>query len=342
MRLQTAARIAALSATLSVLAGPVRGQSVEEFYKGRNVSMVIGFSAGSGYDIYARLLARYMGRYIPGRPTIVAQNMPGAGSLRAAQYVAGVAPKDGSVVGTMSRSLPVEPLIGEAKFDGRGFTWIGNIANNNSLCATWHETGIKTWLDVMTKPFVLGGQGPGSDLDNFALILKNMFGAKVKLVSGYPGGSEVNLAVERRELDGRCGWSWDSIKSTRPEWVRDKKINLLVVFALEKAPDIGPDVPLILEKAQSEEQRQVLRVHLAGQAFGRPFFAAPGIPEDRKAALRAAFDATMRDSEFVAEAEKLRLEVSPMTGAEIERVLGEVYALPKQLIDKARAAIRNQ
>ena len=233
-------------------------------------------------------------------------------------------------------------MVGGAKFDGRAFTWIGNIANNNSLCATWHDSSVKTWQDAMTKPFVLGGEGPGADLDNFALILKNMFGAKVKLVSGYPGGTEVNLAVERRELDGRCGWSWDSIKSTRPDWIRDKKINLIVVFALERVAGIGSDVPLILDKATSDEQRQVLRVHLAGQAFGRPFFAAQGIPEDRKAALRAAFDATMKDPEFVAEAEKLRLEVSPMTGAEIERVLGEVYALPKELIDKARAAIRNQ
>lgn len=338
MRMQAAA---VLSLAITLSAGPARAQSVEEFYKGRNVTMVIGFSAGSGYDIYARVLARYMGRYIPGKPNIVSQNMPGAGSLRAAQYVASVAPKDGSVLGTMSRSLPVEPLIGDAKFDGRAFTWIGNIANNNSLCATWHDSGIKTWQDAMTKPFVLGGEGPGSDLDNFALIMKNMFGAKAKLVSGYPGGSEVNLAVERRELDGRCGWSWDSIKSTKPEWVRDKKINLLVVFALERAPDIPADVPLVLDKAQNDEQRQVLRVHLAGQAFGRPFFAAQGIPEDRKAALRAAFDATMKDPEFIAEAEKLRLEVSPMQGVEIERVLGEVYALPKELIDKARAAIRN-
>jgi len=144
-----------------------------------------------------------------------------------------------------------------------------------------------------------------------------MFGAKVKLVSGYPGGSEVNLAVERRELDGRCGWSWDSIESTRPDWLRDRKINLLVIFALERAAEISPDVPLILDKARDDEQRQILRVHLAGQAFGRPFFAAPGIPEDRKATLRSAFDATMKDPEFVAEATRLRLEVSPMAGGEI-------------------------
>ncbi|HEX4555204.1 MAG TPA: hypothetical protein VH249_14525, partial [Xanthobacteraceae bacterium] len=168
---------------------PVHAAGVEDFYRGRTVSLIIGFSVGSGYDLYARLLARHIGKHIPGRPAVVAQNMPGAGSVKAATYVFSVAPKDGSVIGTMSRSLPVEPLIGDAKFDGRAFSWIGNIANNNSVCATWHDSGIKTWQDAMTKPFVLGGEGPGSDLDNFALIMKNMFGAKVKLVSGYPGGT---------------------------------------------------------------------------------------------------------------------------------------------------------
>ena len=201
---------------------------VEEFYKGRSVSLIIGFSAGSGYDIYARLLARFIGRYIPGNPTIVPQNMPGAGSQGRACTSTRVAPKDGSVIGTMSRSLPIEPLLGDAKFDGRSFTWIGNIANNNSLCAMWHTIGIKTWQDVMTKPFVLGGAGTRLRPRHVrARILKNVFGAKVKIVSGYPGGNEVNLAMERREIDGRCGWSWDSIRSTRPDWLRDKKINLL-------------------------------------------------------------------------------------------------------------------
>ena len=334
----------ACAMTLSAAASiptPAQSQSVAEFYKGRNMTMVIGFSAGSGYDIYARLLARHMPKYIPGNPTIISQNMPGAGSLRAAQYVAQVAPKDGSVIGTMSRSLPVEPLVGEGKFDGRAFTWIGNIASNNSLCATFHSTDIKTWQDMLTKPFVLGGEGPGADLDNFALVLRNLFGAKIKLVSGYPGGTEVNLAVERRELDGRCGWSWDSIKATKPDWLRDNKINLLVVFALERAADLPAHVPLILEKAQTEEQRQILRVHLAAQAFGRPFFAAPGIPEDRKAALRAAFDATMKDPDFIAEATKARLDVIPSKGAEIEKILNEIYATPADIIAKAKQAVKN-
>ena len=335
------ARMGLAAALTAAVASPIQAQSVEEFYRGRSMPLIIGFSVGSAYDLYARHLARFMGRYIPGNPTIVPQNMPGAGSQRAAQYIYSVAPKDGSVFGTMSRSMPIEPLLGDAKFDGRAFTWIGNIANNNSLCAMWHAVGIKTWQDVITKPYVLGGQGPGSDLDLFGTLLKNVFGAKVKMVTGYQGGNDVNLAMERREIDGRCGWSWDSIRSTRPDWIRDKKIDLLLVFALEKSPDIPAEVPLALDKVPSEEMRQIVRVHLAGQAFGRPFAAPPGIPADRKAALRAAFDATMKDPEFVSEAKKAGLEVSPITGAEIDRLLAGIYALPPDLIEKAKQVMKN-
>jgi tripartite-type tricarboxylate transporter receptor subunit TctC len=324
-----------------LIAPSAHAAGVEDFYRGRTVSMVVGFSSGSGYDLYARLLARHIGKHIPGNPNVIAQNMPGAGSLKAANYVFAVAPKDGSVIGTMSRSLPVEPLLGDLQLDARRFTWLGNITNNASLCATWHTTTVKTWADVLTKPFTLGGEGPGADLDNFALILKSMFGAKIKLVTGYPGGSEVNLAIERGEIDGRCGWSWDSIKSTRPDWLRDKKLNLLVVFALAKTGDIPPDVPLIMDLAKTDEQRNILRMHLAGQYLGRPFFAPPGIPDDRKAALRAAFDATMKDPDFIADARKMQLEVNPVSGAEIDRLLTEIYATPKDVIEKARAAIRN-
>jgi tripartite-type tricarboxylate transporter receptor subunit TctC len=337
---------AALTAVIAVgvtMATPLTAQSagVEEFYKGRTVALVIGYSAGSGYDIYARLLGRYIGRHIPGNPSVIAQNMPGAGSLKAANYIYGVAPKDGSIIATIGRSAPIEPLLGDAQFDGRKFTWLGSIASNSSLCTTWHTTAIKTWQDVLTKPFALAGEGSGSDPDNFARILKNLFGAKVKLVAGYPGGTEMNLAIERREVDGRCGWSWDSIKSTRPDWLRDKKINLLAVFSLQRAADIPAEVPLIGELATSEEQRQILRVHLSGQALGRPFFTSPGVPEDRKAALRAAFDATMKDPDFIADIIKVKLEVIPASGAEIDRLLAEVYATPKDVIEKAKQAVRN-
>ena len=332
------ALIAAIAITVPTGA---RSAGVEEFYKGRTISLIIGYSVGSGYDIYARLLARFIGKHIPGRPAVVAQNMPGAGSIKAAMYLHGVAPKDGSVIATIGRSAPLEPLLGDAPFDGRSFTWLGSIASNSSLCASWHATPIQTWQDALTKPFALAGEGSGSDPDNFARILKNVVGAKVRLVTGYPGGTEMNLAIERGEVDGRCGWSWDSIKSTRPDWLRDRKINLLAVFSLQKAADIPSEVPLIGDLARSDEQRQILRVLLAGQGLGRPYFTSPGVPEDRKAALRAAFDATMKDPDFLAEIAKARLEVSPTSGVEIDRLLADIYATPREVIEKAKQAVRN-
>ena len=267
---------------------------------------------------------------------VVAQNMPGAGSIKAAMYVYGVAPKDGSVIATIGRSAPLEPLLGDAQFDGRTFAWIGSIASNSSLCATWHATAIQTWQDVLTKPFALAGEGSGSDPDNFARILKNVFGAKVRLVTGYPGGSEMNLAIERGEVDGRCGWSWDSIKSTRPDWLRDRKLNLLAVFSLEKAADIPAEVPLIVDLASSDEQRQILRVLLAGQGLGRPYFTSPGVPEDRKAALRAAFDATMQDPEFRAEATRIQADLAPSTGEDVQERVKRIYATPRPVIDRVK------
>jgi tripartite-type tricarboxylate transporter receptor subunit TctC len=334
--------VVALIAAIAITApSGVRSAGVDEFYKGRTISLIIGYSVGSGYDIYARLLARFIGKHIPGRPAVVAQNMPGAGSIKAAMYLHGVAPKDGSVIATIGRSAPLEPLLGDAQFDGRSFTWLGSIASNSSLCATWHATPIQTWQDALTKPFALAGEGSGSDPDNFARILKNVFGAKVRLVTGYPGGTEMNLAIERGEVDGRCGWSWDSIKSTRPDWLRDRKLNLLAVFSLQKAADIPSEVPLIGDLARSDEQRQILRVLLAGQGLGRPYFTSPGVPEDRKAALRAAFDATMKDPDFLAEIAKARLEVSPTSGVEIDRLLGDIYASPREVIEKAKQAVRN-
>jgi len=252
-----------------------------------------------------------------------------------------VAVKDGSVIATVGRSVPLEPLLGEAQFDARSFTWLGSIASNSSLCVTWHSSAIKTWQDALTKPFALAGEGSGSDPDNFARILKNLFGAKVNLVTGYPGGTEMNLAIERGEVDGRCGWSWDSIKSTRPNWLREHKLNLLAVFSLQRASDILDKVPLIGDLAATEEQRRILHVHLAGQAFGRPFFTSPGVPAERKAALREAFAATMQDRDFIMETTKLGLEVNPASGAEIDRLLGEIYATPKGVIEKAKRAVRN-
>jgi tripartite-type tricarboxylate transporter receptor subunit TctC len=329
-------RIFACVVVAFTLATPARAQSVEEFYRGRSITVLVGFTAGGGYDLYARLLGRHMGRHVPGNPTIVVQNMPGAGSMKATQYVYGVAPKDGLTLGTVSRGMVTEPLLNAANFDPTKLTWLGTITSETSVCATWKTSPVKTWDDMFKREFSLGGSAVGADPDTFALIMRNVFGAKVKLVTGYPGGNDINLAMERTEVDGRCGWSWTSLKSQK-NWL--PQINLLVQFNLEKNADL-PNVPVALERAASDEQRQVLRLLIAGQYVGRPFFTSPDIPADRKAALRAAFDATMKDPQFLADAAKLDLEISPVGGATIDAFLADLYRTPKDVVTKAVAAIQ--
>jgi tripartite-type tricarboxylate transporter receptor subunit TctC len=323
-------------ALVLALSAPVHAQSVEEFYRGKTVTIQVGFTAGGGYDLYARVLGRHMGRHIPGNPQIVVQNMPGAGSLKATQYVYSVAPKDGTVLASVSRGMATEPLLNDAKFDATKLSWIGSITSETSICATWHTSQVKTWDDMFKREFTLGGSAVGADPDTFALILRNVFGAKVKLVTGYPGGNEINLAMERGEVDGRCGWSWSSLKSQK-QWL--PQVNPLIQFALEKNSDI-PQVPFAIERAANDEQRQVLRLLVAGQYLGRPFFSTPDIPNDRKEALRAAFDATMKDAQFLAETTKLNLEVTPATGKAVDAFLASLYATPKDVVRKAAAAIQ--
>jgi tripartite-type tricarboxylate transporter receptor subunit TctC len=329
--------IACLPAMLLVaLAGPVHGQPVEEFYRGKTVTILVGFTAGGGYDVYARLLGRHIGRHIPGNPSVVVQNMPGAGSLKATQYVYGVAAKDGLTLATVSRGMATDPLLNDAKFDATKLAWIGSVTSETSICATWQTSPIKTWDDMFKREFTLGGSATGADPDTFALIMRNLFGAKVRLVTGYPGGNDINLAMERGEVDGRCGWSWSSLKSQK-NWLR--QITPLVQFAVEKNAEL-PNVPWAIERAANDEQRQVLRLLTAGQFLGRPFFSTPDLPADRKAALRAAFDATVKDPQFLAEAEKIDLEVTPVAARAIDAFLADLYKTPKDVVQKAVAAIQ--
>ena len=313
---------------------------VANFYHGRTITLVIGYSAAGGYDTYARVVAQHLGKHIPGNPTIVPQNMEGAGSLRAANYLYNAAPHDGSVIGIFARGMAMEPLIGKshALFDARKFTWIGSGTNEVSTCVTWHESPVKTWADALTTPFTVGGEGSASDPDIFATVLRNVFGVKLRLISGYPGSAEVALAIERREVDGRCGWSYSSLMQQRPDWVRDGRVNILVQLALAKAPEL-PDVPLITDFATTDRQRQILRLVFSRQAVARPFVAPPGIPGERREALRAAFDATMQDPAFLAEAKQRGLEVNPVSGPEIDKLLVDLYATPPDIVAETRAVI---
>ena len=334
-------RAIALVFVLLALPGAANGQdAVTDFYRGRTVNLIVGYSAGGGYDTYTRILARHLGKHIPGNPTIVVQNMPGAGSLKLANYLYNVAPKDGATIGIFSRGMAMEPLIGASntQFDSSRFAWLGSGTSEVSVFVVWHTAPIKTFQDMLEKPFTVGGEGSGSDPDIFSAMIRSAFGAKLKLVSGYPGSAEVALAIERGEVDGRCGWSWSSLKLLRPDWIAQKKVNLLAQLALQGTPEL-PDVPLIMSVATSDRQRQMLKLVLSRQSMARPFAAPPDIPADRKQALRKAFDATMADAEFLAEAKQRGLEVNPVGGVAIDALVGELYATPPEIIAEVRATI---
>ena len=267
--------VAALIAGLAG-AGAACAQSVEGFYHGRTVTIVVGLGVGGGYDTTARVLARHLGRHIPGDPAIVVQSMVGAGSLRAANYLYSVAPKDGATLGVFARGMAMEPLIGasNASFDSRRFTWLGSTTNEVSVCVTYGNAKVKTWDDALRIPFTVGGDGTATDPDIFSAMLKNVFGARLRLVTGYPGGADITLALERGEVEGRCGWTWSSVRLQRPDWIGTGKLNLLVQLATQKSPEL-PDVPLIMDLATTERQRRIVSVILSRQPMGRPVVAPP-------------------------------------------------------------------
>jgi len=325
-------------AVMQVLCPAAQAQSVEEFYTGKTITLSIGFTPGGGYDLYGRLVARHLGKHIPGKPSIVAQNMPGAGSMRSAQHLYSIAPKDGTALATFGRQMGITPLLNPAaQYDGTKFTWLGSVTNEVSTCVTWHTSKVRTWNDLMTIPVTFSGDGPGADPDVFANLYNNVFGTKIKIISGYRGTNPMIIAMERGEVEGLCGYSWSTIKSRHQAWLKEKKLNILVQAAMQKEKDIA-HVPLVIDLAKTEEQRQVLRVFLYGQEMARPFAAPPDIPADRRAALRTAFDRMLKDPEFLAEIKKLNLDLNPITGAAIDKMLKELYATPKTVLARAAQA----
>lgn len=330
-----------LASIWGVLAAcPAYADAVEDFYKGRTVTVLIGAPPGGSYDVTGRVIAKHMGKHLPGKPTMIPQNMPGAGQLLVTNYLYNNAAKDGSVFGIFARGMALEPLIGNdnAKFDGSKFTWLGSTTDEISLCVTYGSTPVKTWNDALGKEFTVGGNGPGSDPDVFSNVLHSMFGTKNRLVTGYTGSGEIALAMERGELDGRCGWSWSSIKAEKGQWLKDGKLNLLVQLTLsDGAPDLK-NVPVITAFAKDDRQRQLLNLIFSRQKMGRPFAAPPGVPDDRKQALRKAFELTVADPEFIAEAQSRGLEVRPVSGADIEKLVNDMYQTPEDVIAIARTA----
>ena len=328
-----------LLAAVAVAAHPASAQSVEEFYKGKTINLLIGFSVGGGYDLYARVLGRYMGKHIPGNPAIVPQNMTGAGSMRAAQFIFHNAPKDGLTFGTFSRMAAITPLV-EPKplFDSNKFTWLGSVTNDVTTCLTWHASPVKTYKDFLEKPSVFGGQATGSEIDIFTNLHKNILGANVRLTAGYPGTSDIMLAMERGEVDGICGLAWTTVKAQRANWIAEKKVNVLIQNALRGEPDLA-GIPMIMDQTNDPEKQKILKLFVATHDFARPFAAPPGIPADRRDALIAAFDATMKDPGFLAETKRRDMDVAPVTAKALSEMLTELYATPPDLLPKAAAAI---
>jgi tripartite-type tricarboxylate transporter receptor subunit TctC len=326
-----------LAACSQAAGNPARAETAAEFYKSHPLTIIIGFSAASAYDLYGRAVGRHIAKHLPGNPTILPVNKPGAGSLTAANYLYNVAPKDGSTIGIFNRSTAMEPLLGTSgsKFDPRKFIWLGSVGNEVSICAAWHTSPVKTWGDLQTKNFVVAASGPSSDTGVFALVLKNLFGAKIKIINGYPGGAEMSKAIETGEVDGRCGWSWSGVKASKPDWLREKKINILVQLGLSRSPDL-PNVPLIMDLARNDEERKILKLIFSRQEFAWPFVAPPGLPDDRKQLLRTAFEETLKDPEFLADAKKMALEINPVSGQAVEDLIDELYRSPPDLVAKVR------
>jgi tripartite-type tricarboxylate transporter receptor subunit TctC len=341
MTVRAIASALAASVLFSAAPAPAQADAVSDFYKGKNVSLYVGYTAGGGYDVYARLLSRHFGKYMPGNPNIVVQNMPGAGSVRLANWLHAAAPKDGTVFGTIARGVAFDPLFGQAetKLDATKASWIGSMNDEVSVCVAWHTSGIKTFEETLTKELVVGGTGGAADTDQFPKVLNGVFNTKFRVVVGYPGGNDINIAMERGEVSGRCGWSWSSVISTRPDWMKDKKVNVLVQLSLAKHEDL-PDVPLVTDLAKTPEQKAMLRLVFARQVMGRPFVGPPGIPADRLAALRKAFLDTQKDAQFLEEAKKSLLEITPVPGEKIEELVKEAYATPKPIVDKVAELLK--
>ena len=318
-----------------------RAQSAAEFYRGKSIELDIGYSVGGGYDLYARLIARRLGQHVPGNPTVVPKNMEGAGSLRLANYLYAAAPRDGTVIGAISRGAAFDPLLNEqgARFDASKFSWIGSANNEVSVCVALTSSGISKFDDLFAKPLTIGSTGAGDDTYQFPALVNAVLGTKFKIVTGYPGGNDVSLALERGEVQGRCGWSWSSIKTTRLNWVRNNRIIVLVQMSLSKHPDL-PDVPLIMDLAKTDEQRQIFKMIFARQTMGRPYAAPPDLPADRLAALRNAFMDTMTDKDFLGEAEQSKFEINPVSGQELEALVKEVYRTPPEVAKKAAASVQ--
>jgi len=329
-------RAAALAALL------VAGTSAQaqDFYKGKQVTILVAGTAGGGIDIGARVMARHLGKYIPGNPTVVAQLMPGAGGIRMIDHMNQVAPKDGTVIGTVAPGPIIEPLVGKRKINYRmtDFTMLAAMDKDVTLCIAWGASKFKTIKDVMATTMTVAGTGAGSSTDIYPIFLNEVIGTKFKVITGYQGSQETIIAIERSEVDGRCGWGWSSLNSTKPDWVRDKKVTYLMQMALERNPKV--DAPLAFDFAKDDATRQMMTLMFGPLSLNKPFFGPPGMPAARTAELRKALAQALNDKDLRAEARKtFGDEIEPTTGEQAQKIIADIYATPAAVAERLRGIL---
>ena len=328
---------------LGAIAGlcvPAHSQDVAEFYRGKTIRIVVGIGVGSGYDINARLIARFLPAQIPGNPTVIVQNQPGAGSLTMTNQLYAAGPFDGTVIGASFNGLPTTPLLQPTgvRFDPLKLQWIGSSSRETHVTYLWHTVPVDTFEDIRRKQVVVGAQFPGSSQYDYPVLANHLFGFKFKIITGYDSTPKIHLAMERGEVEGNGATNWSTVKTINANWVAEKKIKVLAQWALRRNPEL-PDVPMVLDLAKTEAERQALLLSLARLEFGRPFFVPPGVPAARVEALRRAFDAVMKNKEFLVEAERIKVDIDPLPGDQVTALVEQVMRTAPETAARVRAAM---
>jgi hypothetical protein len=312
----------------------------EDFYKGKSINLLVGFSPGGGYDLTARLLGRHLGKHIPGKPNIIVQNMTGAGGFTAVMYLYNTAARDGTAIGMPPRNFPIAPFANDQlRYDGKGFQAIGSTTSEVHVCAIWHAAGVKKFSDLMTREITAGITSYYDDIGSLTLVVKRITGANFRIVNGYPGGLDISVAMERGEVEAECGWSWGAIKTRAKSWLDQKKLDIVLQIGSEKSPELS-NVPSVVEFAQTDLDKKALELLLSPGSFAWPFVTPPGVPLERVKTLRQAFDHTMKDEAFRADARQSNLEVNPMSGEAMQAKINYILNFEPSVIAHAKELVK--
>jgi hypothetical protein len=317
--------------------------AAQNFYQGKTIEFIVGGNAGGGYDVYARALARHLPRHIPGNPTIVVRNMPGGGSAKAATFVYQQGAKDGTTIAALYPGAIMEPLLGSRQgkyeYDAKQFNYLGTANNSTRVCVTWHTSKTRTYDDALKRKTVIGSSQAGGSTRDYANMHNRLTGAQFNIIAGYKGTVDMNVAMERGEIEGLCGYDFTSIRTQRPDWLRDKKVNLLVQVGLDPDPDLTKmGVPELWKYVKDDDSRKAIELIVSQQIVGRPYVAPPGVAADRLKILRDGVSATFKDKQYIADADKMRIDIEPLDGDKVQALIAKLYASPEAIVEKARRA----